>query len=257
MTKDPIVRLSKAEQALAEASDILDILELRSKAKAIEVIAAAEQLGELAQKAKVFQLKAERKAGLWLQENIKPGRPSQDGKVTLNDLQISYNDSSRWQLMAKIPEDKFYAWLDERLAKGHEITAGGLRAYARNLLGEKVTAPNTPGYIMLNPPGCALRGFKVKCDGPIQGGHIIHKDKARGNPEARAILAACPDEIMAPQCMAHNVGRIANSREAMRIQLLQKVYQYGWSHMKEWFEMFLSTYKVRPVELELERLLEP
>ena len=63
-------------------------------------------------------------------------------------------------------------------------------------------------------------------------------------------------EIMSTQCSAHNVGRTANEPEAVRILLLQKVYEYGWSHMAEWFETFLGTFKVRPTELELERMID-
>ena len=102
---------------------------------------------------------------------------------------------------------------------------------------------------------CALEGFKIKCSGELTGGHIIHKSKATGNKEGRAILAACPPEIMTRQCYAHNVGRISNCREAMKIMLLQKIYEFGWFHMKEWFEIFLATFKEKPIELELERLL--
>ncbi len=267
MTKDPMVRLSRAEQALAEAGDIIDILDLRTKAKAIQVIAIAENLGDLAQQAKVFQIKAERKAGLWLGENIHQGRPSLNGRLTLVDLEISYSDSSRWQLMATVPDEKFFGWLDERMAKGQEITAGGLRQYARNIKGIKVSTSSLPNIIIINPQGmaCALRGYRMRCEGPPTGGHIINKTKTKGNPEGRAILVAQAAqfaetrkaEIMTWQCASHNVERVADEPEAVRIMLIQKIYEYGWFHMKHWFDEFLGTYKVHPTNLELERLLEP
>jgi hypothetical protein len=131
---NPLAQINKAEQALAAASDIVDILELRTKAKAVEVVALAEGFGEVAQQAKIFQIKAERKAGGWLDNNIQHGGRSHS--VTLSDIQISKSQSSRWQLMASIPEVKFNGWLDERMAKGQEITAGGLRNYARNIQGK-------------------------------------------------------------------------------------------------------------------------
>jgi len=116
----------------------------------------------------------------------------------------------------------------------------------------------------LDPKHCSLEGYIIPCSGRLTGGHILHKSDAAGNAEGRAILVAQAKifmetgkaEIMAWQCVAHNVNRYANSPEAKRIQLLQKIYVYGWAHMKEWFEMFLATYKVRPTELELERLLK-
>jgi hypothetical protein len=253
---DPLAQINKAEQALACASDIVDILVLRSQAKAVEVVAVAQGFGELAQQAKIFQLKAERKAGGWLGENIQHGGNTKSHRVTLNDIDVSRSQSSRWQLMAQVPEDKFHGWLDERVAKGQEVTAGGLRNYARNISGKPLMGRTTSGIYVLNPVGCALIGYGTRCDGPPTGGHIIHKGEVQGNDEARAILAACPPEIMAIQCYQHNVGRFANSPEAKRIQLIQKIYEFGYWHMEEWFEEFHKCFKKIPYpELELERLI--
>ena len=255
---DPLAQINKAEQALARASDIVDILELRNMAKVIEVVAVAEGLGEIAQHAKIFQIKAERKAGAWIGDNVVRGRPksSQSGSIKLEDLQIDHNQSSRWQLMATVPEEQFHGWLDERVAKGQEVTAGGLRNYARNISGKPIVGRTSSGLYTLNPVGCALIGYSVRCDGPPTGGHIIHKGEVQGNDAARAILAACPDEIMANQCYQHNVGRYANSPEAKRIQLIQKIYEFGYWHMEEWFEEFHKCFKKIPrPELELERLI--
>ena len=250
----PLAQINKAEQALATASDIVDILELRTMAKAVEVVALAESFGEAAQQAKIFQLKAERKAGGWLRENITRGRPksSHNERIKLEDLDIDHNDSSRWQLMASIPEVKFNGWLDERMAKGQEITAGGLRNYARNIQGKPIMGRTTSGIYLLNPTGCALIGYAVRCDGPPTGGHIINKSKTIGNDDGRAILASCPDEIMADQCYQHNISRWADTSEAVKIMLLQKIFKYGYQHMEEWFEEFLSTFKVRSYVHDLE-----
>jgi len=241
---------------LIETDDIIEVMELRTKAKAIEVVAIAQGYRDLAQTAKVFQLRAERKAGGWLSENIQYGGSSRSRHVTLADLDISKNESSRWQLMAEVAEEKFHGWLDERVAKGQEVTAGGLQNYARNLQGRPIMGRTTSGIYVLNPVGCALIGYAVRCDGPPTGGHIIHKGDVQGNDEARAILAACPPEIMAMQCYQHNVGRLANSPEAKRIQLIQKIYEFGWWHMVEWFDEFHKCFKKIPYpELELERLI--
>lgn len=265
--ENPLAILTQAERQLSQASDIVDILTLRTKAKAIEVIGVAQGFGEIAQRAKLFQLRAERKAGDWLSDNIRPGKPSHDERVTIADLDIDYNDSSRWQLMAKLPEDKFCSWVDDRIQRGFEITAGGLRQYTRNYLnkyqatnsrGEKVDIIKAPTRTLyLKPPDgvCSLTGYAIWCDGPLQGHHMINKGKVGGNAEARKILVACPDEIMADVCVAHNIGRMADTPEARKILLLQKIHKYGYNHMKEWFEVFLSTFKVRPHEWELEVLL--
>ena len=117
--------------------------------------------------------------------------------------------------------------------------------------------------ILLNPSGCALDGYVIPCHGPLTGGHILNKSKTRGNKEGRAILVAQAKlfietgtaEIMTAQCMEHNVNRWADEPEAVKIMLLQKVYEYGYLHMAEWFDLFLGTFKVHPTELELERLI--
>ena len=132
---NPLAQINTAEQALSAASDIVDILELRTKAKAVEIVALAEGFADVAQSAKIFQLKAERKAGLWIGDNIQYGGNSKSRHVTLSDIEISKSQSSRWQLMSTIPEERFNAWVDDKLARGYEITAGGLREYARNIKG--------------------------------------------------------------------------------------------------------------------------
>jgi len=108
---------------------------------------------------------------------------------------------------------------------------------------------------LLNPTGCALVGYGIGCYGSLTGGHIINRSKCGGNKEAIAILKTCPPEIMAIQCYQHNVSRFADTSEAVKIQLLQKIWEYDYIHMQEWFDIFLSSWDEHPIELELARLL--
>jgi site-specific DNA-methyltransferase (adenine-specific) len=125
-----LVEINQAELALQRADDIGEIMELRDKSAAFQLFANAQGFKEAAQKAKIFQLKAERKAGGWLDENV-----DHRGAVAGNDLQdvsrlpdgISYQESHRWQKEAELPEEKFNEWVDESLANGWEISAAGLR----------------------------------------------------------------------------------------------------------------------------------
>lgn len=95
-----LMEISAAEQALQRADDIGDILVLRDKSAAIQIFANAQGFKEAAQKAKIFQLKAERKAGNWIDKNV-----DHRGAVAGNDLQdvsrlpeaITYAESSRCQ----------------------------------------------------------------------------------------------------------------------------------------------------------------
>jgi phage N-6-adenine-methyltransferase len=129
-----LAEISQAELALQRASDIGEILELRDKSAAIQLFANAQGFKDAAQSAKIFQLKAERKAGDWLAENVEQGghnkANSQD--VSLLPDGISYQESSRWQLESKVPEEKFNEWVDESLANGWEISAAGLQRIAKN-----------------------------------------------------------------------------------------------------------------------------
>ena len=133
-----IVQINMAEMALSRANDIHEMIELRNYGAAAEMLANARGFKEAAQKAKIFQLKAERKAGAWLAENVKPGNPQllQDGINSQLPEGIDAHESHRWQLEASLPEEKFNNWIDESLAHGWEISAGGLRRIAQNHAGK-------------------------------------------------------------------------------------------------------------------------
>jgi phage N-6-adenine-methyltransferase len=134
-----IVEINEAERRLAMANDIHEMMDLRDKAAAMVLFANAQGFKEAAQKAKIFQLKAERKAGAWLAENVnhnggRPEKQSQDETVFDDGLPegIDKSESHRWQLEASLPEEKFNAWIDQNLANGWEISAAGLRKVAAN-----------------------------------------------------------------------------------------------------------------------------
>ena len=249
---NPLAQINKAEVALANASDIVDILELRTMAKAVEVVALAQSFGDVAEQAKIFQIKAERRAGEWLDVNIQHGGNTKSHRVTLNDIDISRSQSSRWQLMASIPDEKFHGWLDDRVATGQEVTAGGLRNYARNIQGRPMVGRATSGIYILNPVGCSLIGYGCQCVGNCQNGHIINESKARGNSKVKKYLKH--EMNISPQCVAHNVGRMADTYDARKIQLLQKIFKHGWTEVKEYYDGV--PWKVHKPEFELERMLE-
>ena len=106
--------------------------------------------------------------------------------------------------------------------------------------------------INLNPGDCALEGYGIPCLGELQHGHLMNKSKARGNKAARDYLGQ--EMNISPQCLAHNVGRFADTREAMKIQLLQKIFKHGWTEVKEYYDGV--PWKVHKVEFEFERMLE-
>jgi hypothetical protein len=256
-----LTEISAAEQALASAETIYEITEVRDKARAIEVILQTiDAATEVAQKASLLRIRAERRAGEWLIENIARGNPLWSPGVTLVDTGVSRNQSAKWQLIARVPEERFNEWVDERVAYGWDLSTAGAVRFAENYLAkhnDRSTRISSDPWIRVPPSNaCWLRGYLRDCDGPITGGHIIHKGEVRGNARAREMLAACPDEIMAPQCYEHNVGRWANNREAKRILLTLKIFQLGYPRIRAWFDEFEATWKVLPPELTLEVLLD-
>ena len=106
--------------------------------------------------------------------------------------------------------------------------------------------------MQLDPEHCSLEGYLIPCHGRLQRGHLMNKSKARGNKAVREYLSH--DMNLSPQCLAHNVGRFADTREAMKIQLLQKIFKHGWSDVKEYYDGV--PWKIHKVEFEPERMLE-
>jgi hypothetical protein len=253
-----LAELSRAERALARAVDVVDLLDLARGAEILQAMIQALDAGfELEQRASIFRLRAERKLGGWLRDNVRAGNPqwSEAETIRLGDYGITRSQSSRWQSFAGLTDERFHAYLDDCLAKGWDVTAAGLLRYADAVNG-KIAPDGIPPYLILLPRKgqCALQGFLVKCDGPITGQHIISKQMARGNAEIRDWLRTCPAEIMADVCYSHNVSKYADAPLARRILLLQKVYLYGWAHMQATIDGL--PWKVPMRSLTLEGMLD-
>lgn len=131
-----LIEINQAEQALDRANDIHEILILRDKAASFQLFANAQGFKEAAQKAKIYQLKAERKAGDWLEKNVTHGgNPQMFHNGTSEPLPdgIDRHESYRWQLEASVPEETFNEWIDDSLATGREISAFGLQRIGKEL----------------------------------------------------------------------------------------------------------------------------
>lgn len=101
---------------------------------------------------------------------------------------------------------------------------------------------------------CALKGYLVACSGGLQGHHLISKNMARGNAEIRDLLRTCPPILISDICMAHNVGKLADSHNARRILLLQKIALYGHAYMETYIDGL--PWKVKSQSLTLAAMLE-
>lgn len=136
MQPNALANISLAKRALDEARDITDVLQVRDVAVAAHAYATARGADEVAQAAVEVKLRAERKAGEFLQEMPKHngGRPPKtydkvSEVLSLPEMGITHKESSRWQRIAGIPEDRF----EEYLSKAKQKTQSALLAAARHI----------------------------------------------------------------------------------------------------------------------------
>ena len=120
------------KQAVVECHSIDEISNIRNQAEAYRyALRQAKESPEVIKKAEEIKLRAERRAGELLKETAKQGgdRQSEQGKAmsngtTLVDMGISRDQSSKWQKMANIPEEKFENYIE---VQKELSTAGALK----------------------------------------------------------------------------------------------------------------------------------
>lgn len=135
-----LATLSKATRMLAEATTIQDIMAVENLAQRARDYAKAAGMGrEATNNAAIIMLNAQRKAGETLivmkaRGELADGKPqpSQPGRVTLGDLEITYNRSSRYQQAASVPEAQYMEWIEAACESDtKELTSSGLRKLAK------------------------------------------------------------------------------------------------------------------------------
>lgn len=160
-----IEKLSIARNMLAQAKSLDDILQIRDIAEAARVYAQAAKLGlENQNEAAEVKIRAERKAGEMLAKMPKNEGELYRGNMqlprdetpTLDDLGIEKMQSSRWQIIAGLPEEKFEEHIQETKAEGKELTSAGLIRVAKfESASNKMDAPEITGkyrIIYADPP---------------------------------------------------------------------------------------------------------
>ena len=131
-----IVKLSVARQALQEARTLQDVKEIHDLARAAKVYAQERHLGHaVKQDAAEIVVRAERRLGELLAPLQLHGgdrkSTSTDTRLKLTDLGISYDQSSRWQQAAQLPEAAFETHLATMRQHGKDITSAGVYRLAR------------------------------------------------------------------------------------------------------------------------------
>lgn len=157
---------NKLRGAIERATDITEVLEIRDKVEAVRkfVKARGEKL-EAQNMLAEARILAEHKVGLMLgkMNKNKGGRPSRnpsDDASGLHDLGITYDQSSRWQLLSGMNKADLARRLAELKAAGKELTTDAMLREERRIRrersvqdGEDVPLPDgTFRTIVIDPP---------------------------------------------------------------------------------------------------------
>lgn len=127
-----LIKYEAARVALKEASQIDEVKDIRDKAQALAAYARQAKNDDMIVWATEIKLRAERRAGEMLAETerAKGGNPKLTptlgegvGNPTLADVGLTAKQSSSFQAIAAIPEDKF----EEAVTTGKETTASLVR----------------------------------------------------------------------------------------------------------------------------------
>jgi N6-adenosine-specific RNA methylase IME4 len=148
-----LIRLSNAEQALANASDLSDFKKIIDIAEAARTYVKAAKIGEgAARKAEEIKLRAQRGAGLFLaklekdrggdrKSSSQPPKLISQYRHAIRSAEISKDAASRYQQVAAVPEPKFAGYLKEaRNSKKEATTAGLLREAKQDVKAQKKEA---------------------------------------------------------------------------------------------------------------------
>ena len=142
--------LDQAGQALAEARSLDEIKTIRDKAEAVRKYAQSASLGlDVQNRAAEVKLRAERQAGKLLTQLMLRGgdrrSKSHHDRLKLDDLGLTPNQSKRWQLQARIPENLFREHVKQTCDDGKELTSAGLMRLANRMKAESPVRKGSNG----------------------------------------------------------------------------------------------------------------
>ena len=236
-----LVLLDQAGQALAEAGSFEQIKDIRDKAEAVRKYAQSASLGlDIQNRAAEVKLQAERQAGKLLSQlSLRGGdrrSKSRCERLKLDDLGISRNQSTRWQMQAKVPENIFRDYIKQTCEAGKELTSANLMRLAKRWDGPA-------GHHRTN----GKNGHSA--DGNESD---VNRFRARGDRSPLANMADIVSElrshhqvldgILKPMCQAENVTLrpaerrvlqylLAETRELFNgLEALQQKLSEGASH---------------------------
>ena len=137
-----LTQIGIAQKALMEAKTLDDVKDIRDKAEAIRVYTKQRDGSLEAQNdAAELKVRAERKLGEMLRETERHegGRPKATHDTvsqvspTLSDMGVTGKQSSRWQKVADVPEEKLEEHIASMRESRGEITTNGVLRLAGEL----------------------------------------------------------------------------------------------------------------------------
>jgi hypothetical protein len=193
-----LVLLDQAGQALAEARSLDEIKTIRDKAEAVRKYAQSASLGlDVQNRAAEVKLRAERQAGKLLSQLMLRGGDRRSkghhDRLKLVDLGLTSNQSKRWQLQARVPENLFREHVRQTCHQGKELTSAGLMRLAKRVTGR------------LSPSGHSN----------ARNGHTIHLDDVNGNRYPAAARVTNADENSHTGEFAEIVSELQNHQRVL------------------------------------------
>jgi len=134
-----LIEWNKIKAAIAQCDDIKLMSKMNYSIEAIQQWAkqsrqSLETQNEIAE----YRLRLNRKQGEWIEANIPeegakgigPAIVTKNSYISLADAGIDRNDSPKFRLLARIPEETFEQFITETKAKSEELTSKGVLALA-------------------------------------------------------------------------------------------------------------------------------
>jgi hypothetical protein len=170
MTK--LIRYDAARRALAEAKRVDEVKAIRDKAVAGQAYARQAKDTTLIEHATDIRLRAERRAGELLVKMEKnkgavpgktgrKGKPVLDSKPKLKDLGVTKTQSSRWRMLAAIPQEQFEGVVAEARGKVDRAVRNAVREVEIEQEREGYRARTKQGGTVTDLEALAASGFRA------------------------------------------------------------------------------------------------